>query len=146
MMKYTKPLAITFAFVILLMGVVTVVGVVRLKAADKMDQGTTLVAEAPEAGPEAADPQEVVEEEKAVAGAASSSTTGKAVSAALVLGLAAIGGTLAMGNAIAKSNDGVARQPEAGGQIQTLLMLGLVFIETVVIYALIVAILIIFVL
>ena len=51
-----------------------------------------------------------------------------------------------MGNAIAKSNDSVARQPEAGGQIQTLLMLGLVFIETVVIYALIVARLIIFVL
>ena len=51
-----------------------------------------------------------------------------------------------MGHAIAKSNEGVARQPEAAGKIQTQLMLGLVFIETVVIYALIVAILIVFIL
>ena len=37
-------------------------------------------------------------------------------------------------------------QPEATGQIRTSMMMGLVFIETVIIYALIVAILIIFVL
>lgn len=146
MMKYVKPIAITLALVIVMMGVCAVAGVVRLKAADKKEQNTTLVAETPVAGPEAAESAEAVEEEKAVASAAGSATTGKAISAALVIGLAAIGGTFAMGNAIAKSNDGVARQPEAGGQIQTLLMLGLVFIETVVIYALIVAILIIFVL
>lgn len=70
----------------------------------------------------------------------------KAIAAAIVVGLGAAGGTIAMGMAIAKSADGVARQPEAEGKIRTLLMLGLVFIETVVIYALIVAILIIFVL
>ncbi|MBR4182739.1 MAG: ATP synthase F0 subunit C, partial [Lachnospiraceae bacterium] len=40
---------------------------------------------------------------------------------------------------------GVSRQPEAAGEIRTVMMLGLVFIETVVIYALIVAILIVFV-
>ena len=39
-----------------------------------------------------------------------------------------------------------ARQPEATSQIRTTMMMGLVFIETVIIYALIVAILIIFVL
>ncbi|MCQ2512772.1 MAG: hypothetical protein MJ092_05225 [Lachnospiraceae bacterium] len=48
--------------------------------------------------------------------------------------------------AITKSIDGIARQPEAEGKIRTALMLGLVFIETAIIYALIVAILIIFVL
>ena len=40
----------------------------------------------------------------------------------------------------------MAEQPEAAGQIRTSMMMGLVFIETVIIYALIVAILIIFVL
>ena len=40
----------------------------------------------------------------------------------------------------------MARQPEAAGKINSAMMLGLVFIETVVIYALFVAILIIFVL
>lgn len=70
----------------------------------------------------------------------------KAIAAAIVVGLAAAGGTVAMGMAISRSADGVSRQPEAENKIRTLLMLGLVFIETVVIYALIVAILIIFVL
>jgi F-type H+-transporting ATPase subunit c len=50
-----------------------------------------------------------------------------------------------MGLAIAKSAEGISRQPEAEGKIRTTLMLGLVFIETAIIYALIVAILIIFV-
>ena len=53
---------------------------------------------------------------------------------------------VAMALAISKSADGIARQPEAEGKIRTTLMLGLVFIETAIIYALIVAILIIFVL
>ena len=51
-----------------------------------------------------------------------------------------------MGIAVAKSADSISRQPEAEGKIRTTLMLGLVFIETAIIYALIVAILIIFVL
>ena len=41
---------------------------------------------------------------------------------------------------------GIARQPEAESKIRTTLMLGLVFIETAIIYALLVVILIIFVL
>lgn len=55
-------------------------------------------------------------------------------------------GALAMGFVIAKAVDGIARQPEAEGKIRTTMMLGLVFVETAIIYALIVAILIIFVL
>ena len=51
-----------------------------------------------------------------------------------------------MGLAVAKSAEGISRQPEATGQIRTSLMLGLVFIETAIIYSLIIAILIIFVL
>ena len=54
--------------------------------------------------------------------------------------------TEGMGIAIAKSNESIARQPEAEGKIRTSMMLGLVFIETAIIYALVVAILVIFVL
>ena len=70
----------------------------------------------------------------------------KAVAAGICVGLAAALGALAMGIAIAKSNEAIARQPEATSQIKSGLMLGLVFIETAIIYALIVAILVIFVL
>ena len=70
----------------------------------------------------------------------------KALSAALVVGIAALAGAISMGIAISKSVESIAHQPEAEAKIRTGLMLGLVFIETVVIYALIVAILIIFVL
>lgn len=72
--------------------------------------------------------------------------TAKAIAAAIVVGLAATGGALGMGIAISKSSEGIARQPEASGPIRSTLMLGLVFIETAIIYALIVAILVIFVL
>ena len=75
------------------------------------------------------------------------STTGsKAIAAGICVGIAAAAAALSMGIAIGKSSEGISRQPEAAGSIRTSLMLGLVFIETVVIYALIVAILIIFVL
>lgn len=70
----------------------------------------------------------------------------KALPSALAIGLAAAPAAIAMGLAIYKATDSISRQPEAEGSIRTTLMLGLVFIETLVIYALIVAILIIFVL
>ncbi len=77
---------------------------------------------------------------------AEGSTGAKALAAAIAIGVAAGAGAIAMGMAISKSADGIARQPEAEGKIRTTLMLGLVFVETAIIYALIVAILIIFVL
>lgn len=70
----------------------------------------------------------------------------KSMAAAIVVGISAAAGAIGMAFAISKAVEGTARQPEAGGKIQTMLMLGLVFIETAIIYALIVAILIIFVL
>ena len=75
------------------------------------------------------------------------STTGsKSLAAGIAIGLAAAGGAIAMGLAAGKSVEGIARQPEAESKIRTTLMLGLVFIETAIIYALLVVILIIFVL
>ena len=70
----------------------------------------------------------------------------KAYAAAITVGLAATGGAIGMGMAIAKSAESIGRQPEADGKIRTTLMLGLVFVETAIIYALVIAILIIFVL
>ncbi|MBR4515574.1 MAG: ATP synthase F0 subunit C [Lachnospiraceae bacterium] len=76
---------------------------------------------------------------------ASDSTGSRAIAAAIAIGLAALGGAIAMGMAISKAAEGMSRQPEASGKIQGMVMLGLVFIETAIIYALVTAILIIFV-
>jgi F-type H+-transporting ATPase subunit c len=55
---------------------------------------------------------------------------------AVGLGVAAFGGALGQSNAIGKAVDAVARQPEAGGRIQGMMIIGLALIETLVIYAL----------
>ena len=73
-------------------------------------------------------------------------TSGKAIACAVAVGLAAAGGAVGMGLLGAKSSESIARQPEAEGKIRTSMMLTLVFIETAIIYALLVVILIIFVL
>lgn len=72
--------------------------------------------------------------------------TAKAYGSAFVLAFPAAGGAIGMGIAVAKALEGIAKQPEAESKIRTTLMLGMVFIETVVLYALIFAILIFFVL
>ncbi len=70
----------------------------------------------------------------------------KAFAAAITIAVVAAAGAISMGFVIWKTVEGIARQPEAEGKIRTAMMLGLVFVETAIIYALIVAILIIFVL
>lgn len=85
---------------------------------------------------------EVVETEEAE----DNSAAGKAVAAAISIGIAAGLGTLGMGICVSKSAEAIARQPEAEGKIRTTMILGIVFIETAVLYALVVSILIIFVL
>jgi len=69
----------------------------------------------------------------------------KALAAGLAITLAAGLGALGMGIATGKAAEGISRQPEAEGKIRTTFMLGLVFIETAIIYALLTVILIIFV-
>ena len=95
------------------------------------------------AGNDAAAPAETAVTETQTQESASS---GKAIAAGIAIGLAAAGGAVGMGMAVSKSAEGISRQPEAEGKIRTTLMLGLVFIETAIIYALLVVILIIFVL
>lgn len=74
------------------------------------------------------------------------SVSSKALAAAIAVGVVGAAGAVSMAIAIAKSTESMARQPEASSQINGAMMLGLVFIETAIIYALIIAILIIFVL
>ena len=77
---------------------------------------------------------------------ADNTSSGKALASGIAIGIAAAGGAIGMGMAVGKSAEGIARQPEAEGKIRTTMMLGLVFLETAIIYALLVVILIIFVL
>ncbi|MCR5103413.1 MAG: ATP synthase F0 subunit C [Eubacterium sp.] len=86
------------------------------------------------------------EETTEEAAATDNSTGAKALAAAIAIGLAGGLGTIAMGMSIGKTAEGIARQPEAAGNIRSSMILGIVFIETAVLYALVVAILIIFVL
>ena len=86
------------------------------------------------------------EENTATEAQEADSTGSKAIAAGIVVGLAAAAGAIGMGIAVAKSAESMARQPEIAGKINSTMMLGMVFIETAIIYALIVAILIIFVL
>ena len=55
--------------------------------------------------------------------------------------LAALGGSLGQGRAVAAALEGVARQPEAGGRMLVLLIIGLAFIESLTIYALVMSLL-----
>jgi F-type H+-transporting ATPase subunit c len=59
--------------------------------------------------------------------------------AALGLGLAALGGALGQGKAVAAALEGIARNPSASDKIFTPMIIGLALIESLVIYALVIA-------
>ncbi len=67
-----------------------------------------------------------------------------AIGAGLCMGIGAIGPALGEGNAVGKALEGMARQPETSGTLRTNLILGCAITETTGIYALIIAILILF--
>ncbi len=62
-----------------------------------------------------------------------------ALAAAFAIGLVGFAGALGQGKAISSACEGLARNPGAGGAIRTSLLLGLAFIESIVIYALLIA-------
>lgn len=62
-----------------------------------------------------------------------------AVSAAFVLGLAAAAGAIGQSKAIAAACEGIARNPGAAGAIRLSMIIGLALIESLVIYALVIA-------
>ena len=90
---------------------------------------TTAIAFAQEAG-------------EAAAGGNEGSAT-KYLAAAFAIGIAAFGGALGQGRAASAALDGIARNPNAASKISTPMILGLALIESLVIYALIIALLIV---
>ncbi|GAB4536747.1 MAG: hypothetical protein Fur0020_04960 [Thermodesulfovibrionia bacterium] len=88
-------------------------------------------------------------EEAVAEGGASNARFGYFSMAALAcgigIGLAALGTGIGQGIGLAKANEGVARNPNASGKITTTLIIGLAMIESLCIYALVVALIILFV-
>jgi ATP synthase, F0 subunit c len=64
--------------------------------------------------------------------------------AGLAIGLGALGTTLGIGNAAGRALEGASRQPEMYSKLQTLLLISIVFMESVAIYSLVVSLLLIF--
>ena len=71
-------------------------------------------------------------------------TVGKALGAGRCMGIGAIGPALGEGNAVSHALEGMARQPEAAGDLRTNMIMGCAITETTGIYALLISILILF--
>lgn len=65
--------------------------------------------------------------------------TGLALGACFAIGLAAFGGALGQGKAASAALEGIARNPGAAAKIQTPMIIALALIESLVIYALVIA-------
>ncbi|MCL6628619.1 MAG: ATP synthase F0 subunit C [Armatimonadetes bacterium] len=61
-----------------------------------------------------------------------------ALAVGLGLPIAVLSAALAQGRAASAALEGIARQPEAAGKIQTAMIIGLALIESLVIYALLI--------
>jgi F-type H+-transporting ATPase subunit c len=61
------------------------------------------------------------------------------IGAALSIGLAGFGAGIGMGNGLRGACDGVARNPEAKGAITTTMILGMALCESIAIYGLVIA-------
>jgi F-type H+-transporting ATPase subunit c len=67
-----------------------------------------------------------------------------AIGAGLAIGVAALGGGIGQGRAVASAVEGIARNPGAAGKIVTPMIIGLAMIESLVIYGLVVALILVF--
>src|SRR3989338_7001522 len=62
-----------------------------------------------------------------------------AIAAGLAIAIAAFGGALGQGRAAAAALEGISRNPGAAGKVQTPMIIALALIESLVIYALVIA-------
>ena len=60
---------------------------------------------------------------------------GPGIGAGLAVGLAALGGSFSQGRTASAALEGMARNPEAASKLQTPMVLGLVFTETLTLFA-----------
>jgi len=77
------------------------------------------------------------------AGLDSSTKSFLALAGGFGIAIAASVGAMAQGKAISTGLDGIARNPGASGKIQTPMIIGLAFVESLVIYALVVSLILI---
>ena len=61
------------------------------------------------------------------------------LAAAIAIGVAVLGGALGQGRAAAAALEGISRNPGADGKIRTPMILGLALIESIALYALLIA-------
>jgi F-type H+-transporting ATPase subunit c len=69
---------------------------------------------------------------------------GSILGAAFAIAIGAIGPALGQGRAVAAAMDAIARQPEAANSVSRTLFVGLAMIETMAIYCLVIALLLLF--
>lgn len=67
---------------------------------------------------------------------------GLVLASGFALAIAAVAGAFGQSRAVSSALEGIARQPEAAGPIQMAMIIGLAFIESLVIYTLVVALMI----
>ena len=68
-----------------------------------------------------------------------------ALACGLAIGIAAFGASIGQGMGLKGATEGIARNPGASGKITTTLIIGLAMIESLAIYALVVALILLFV-
>jgi len=69
----------------------------------------------------------------------------KTISAAIAIGLGALAPAIAIGMLAGKAMEAIGRNPEAAGKIQSAMILAIAFTEAIAVYALVVALVIMFV-
>jgi F-type H+-transporting ATPase subunit c len=79
------------------------------------------------------------------AAAVADASWAKYIGAGLAIGVAALGTGIGQGNAIKGAVEGISRNPSAAGKISTTMIIGLALIESLAIYALVVALILLFV-
>ena len=84
-------------------------------------------------------------QEAAAAAAGSGLVQWSIITAGFALAIAAAGAALGQGKAVASAAEAIARNPGAAGEIRGALILGLVLIESLVIYVLLVSLILFFI-
>ncbi len=69
----------------------------------------------------------------------------KVFAAALAIGLGALGPAFSIGNLAGKAMEAIGRNPEASSKVQSSMILAIAFTEAIAVYALVVALIILFV-
>ena len=87
----------------------------------------------------------VYAQEAAAAAAGSGLVQWSIITAGFALAIAAAGAALGQGKAVASAAEAIARNPGAAGEIRGALILGLVLIESLVIYVLLVSLILFFI-